>query len=218
MNRILIIEDDHNLNKGLSIALGISYEVISVKTMEEAKENLSKADLVLLDMNLPDGDGLDFIGYVRQQLSVPIIVLSAVNLESYIISAIELGADDYITKPFSVGILQAKIKRVFDKRNVQDNHIYRNDTFYFDFQKNVFQVKGVPVDFTPTESRILYYLIQNKKQVVTKEQLLDYVWGIDHTFIDANTLSVNISRIRTKLTPHQGIETIFGVGYKWVFS
>ena len=217
MKKILIIEDDKNLNKGLSIALHRDYEVFSVSTVSEAKTFIFSVDLILLDMNLPDGDGLEIIKLTRKSSSIPIIVLSAIDLEAYIISAINLGADDYLTKPFSLGILEAKINRVFEKISPGDLNIYKKDGLDFNFNENTFYVDNKNIDLTRTETKILYYLIKNKSQVITKELLFDFVWGIDDEFIDQNTLSVNISRIRNKLKPYDPIETVFGVGYKWNF-
>lgn len=217
MKKILIIEDDKNLNKGLSIALNKEYEIISLNTISESKKYIDKVDLILLDMNLPDGDGLEIIEYTRQTSSVPIIVLSAIDLEAYIISSINLGADDYLTKPFSLGILEAKIKRVFEKISSNDLSLYKQDGLDFNFNTNTFYVDNKNIDLTRTETKILYYLIENKSQVITKELLFNFVWGIDDEFIDQNTLSVNISRIRNKLKPYDPIETVFGVGYKWNF-
>lgn len=217
MKKILIIEDDKNLNKGLSIALNKEYEIISLNTISESKKYIDKVDLILLDMNLPDGDGLEIIKYTRQISSVPIIVISAIDLEAYIISAIDLGADDYLTKPFSIGILEAKIKRAFKKIASSDLKIYKKDGLDFNFNTNTFYVDNKNIDLTRIETKILYYLIENEYQVITKELLFDFVWGIDDEFIDQNTLSVNISRIRNKLKPYDPIETVFGVGYKWEF-
>ena len=217
MKKILIIEDDKNLNKGLSIALNKDYEVLSVSTIGEAKNFIDKADLLLLDMNLPDGDGLEIIKYTRQSSAIRIIVLSAIDLEAYIISAINLGADDYLTKPFSLGILEAKINRAFEKILPSDLNIYNKNGLDFNFNENTFFVDNKNIDLTRTETKILYYLIKNKSQVITKELLFDFIWGLDDEFIDQNTLSVNISRIRNKLKPYDPIETVFGVGYKWQF-
>ncbi len=217
MKNILIIEDDKHLNKGLSIALEKNYGVISTFSISESKKHINDSDLILLDMNLPDGDGLEIIKYTRKISTIPIIVLSAIDLEAYIISAIELGADDYLTKPFSLGILEAKIKRAFEKINSDDLTIYKRDGIDFNFGENNFSVDGVNFDLTRTEIKILYVLIKNKGQVLTKETLFDLVWGIDDEFIDKNTLSVNISRIRNKLKSYDPIETVFGVGYKWNF-
>lgn len=217
MKKILIIEDDKHLNKGLSISLEDEYEVLSSYTLSDSKKYIDTVDLILLDMNLPDGDGLEVIKYTRKYSSIPIIVLSAIDLEPYIISAIELGADDYLTKPFSLGILRAKLKRIFE--NSKDNKLamLAADPFNFNFQENIFMVNNKTIELTPTESKILYYLIKNRLKLLTKEMLFDLVWGINDDFIDQNTLSVNISRIRSKLRPYEPIETVFGVGYKWKF-
>ena len=179
MKKVLIIEDDKNLNKGLSIALNKDYEVFSVNTISEAKNFIDDADLILLDMNLPDGDGLEIIKYTRQTSSIPIIVLSAIDLEAYIISAINLGADDYLTKPFSLGILEAKIKRSFEKIVSSELNLYKKDGLEFNFNENTFYVDNKNIDLTRTETKILYYMIKNKSQVITKELLFDFVWGIE---------------------------------------
>lgn len=216
MYKILIVEDDKNLNKGLSIALRDDYYVFSSNTCEKAKPYLSEADLILLDMNLPDIDGLDLIKEIRTKLYTPIIVISAVDLESYIISAINLGADDYIIKPFSLAILQAKIKRILNKK-VLNNKIYSEKEFYFNFSENIFKIGNINETFTPTEEKILYYLVNYNGKILTKEILIEKVWGIDEIYVDDNTLNVNISRLRSKLKPHEPIKTVFGVGYKWEY-
>lgn len=108
-----------------------------------------------------------------------------------------------------------KIKRAFEKIVSCDLNLYKKDGLDFNFNENTFFVDNKNIDLTRTETKILYYLIKNKSQVITKELLFDFVWGIDDEFIDQNTLSVNISRIRNKLKPYDPIETVFGVGYKW---
>lgn len=107
-----------------------------------------------------------------------------------------------MTNPFSLGILEAKIKRAFEKIAPSDLNIYKKDGLDFNFNENIFFVDNKNIDFTRTETKILYYLIKNKSQVITKELLFDFVWGVDDEFIDQNTLSVNISRIRNKLKPY----------------
>ncbi len=200
---------------GLSLSLENTYEIFSANTVKESKNHIDTVDLILLDMNLPDGDGLEIIKHTRKKSSTPIIVLSAIDLEPYIVSAIEAGADDYLTKPFSLGILQAKIKRIFEKVTADNLTLYRHKGIYFNFEENKFSVDNTHIHFTKIETKILYSLIKNKSRILTKELLFDLIWGIDDDLIDKNTLSVNISRIRNKLKPYDPIETIFGVGYKW---
>jgi len=214
MQNILIVEDDKNLNKGLSIALQDKYIIHSTFSLSEVKNFIDKVDLILLDMNLPDGDGLDLIKEIRKNKNTAIIVISAIDLESYIISAINLGADDYITKPFSLGILQAKIERLLNK-NISYNKIYSKDGIYLNFDENIFKVEENNIKLSPTEEKILYFLVKSENKIITKEVLLEKIWGIDEDFIDENTISVNISRLRGKLKPLNPIKTIFGVGYKW---
>ncbi len=217
MEKILIIEDDKNLNRGLSIALKESYDVESVFTVADAKNFLNEVHLILLDLNLPDGDGLEFIRYMRTFSSTPIIVLSAIDFETHIISAINFGADDYMTKPFSLGILQAKIARLIEKNKTFDEKVYSKKSLYFDFSKNIFMKDNKKIEFTPIERSLIYYLTINENIIIAKEILVEKIWDSDFNFVDENTLSVNISRIRSKLKPLNPIETIFGVGYKWKF-
>src|SRR5699024_264331 len=114
-------------------------------------------------------------------------------------------------------ILEAKIKRAFEKIVSSDLNLYKKDGLDFNFNENTFYVDNKNIDLTRTETKILYYMIKNKSQVITKELLFDFVWGIDDEFIDQNTISVNIYKIMNKLKPYDPIETVFGVGYKWQF-
>lgn len=215
MKKILIIEDDKNLNMGLSIAFSSDYEVISRYSIEESRELLESVDLILLDMNLPDGDGLDLLEDLRKSSDVPVVVISVRDMEIDIIRAIQLGADDYITKPFSLGILQAKVNRILERWELKKGEVYSKGEFNFDFDKREFYVNRSRVYLTVTEEKILFFLIKSIGKVMSRELLLEKVWGIDENFIDSNTLSVNVNRLRKKLEPYEPIETIYGVGYKW---
>lgn len=217
MKKILIIEDDKHLNKGLAIALADEGEILSVATLEEGRSLVDRADLVLLDLNLPDGDGLDFLKEIRLRSQVPVLIVSAIDMETHIISAIKLGADDYLTKPFSLGILQAKINHWVNKDEGMKRAVFEKGPFTFDFSKHVYLNEGQVLVLTPIEARILYFLVAFDGGILTKEALMDKVWGMDGDFVDGNTLAVNISRLRGKLKPHEPIETVFGVGYRWSF-
>lgn len=217
MKSILIVEDDKNLNKGLMLALKDNYRTFTADSIQGALEYVSKSDLIILDMNLPDGDGLDLIEQVRKHNDLPIIVLSARNMEMDIVTAIQMGADDYITKPFSLGILLAKIERILERTDLKRNNQFTFGEMKFDFNRGEYTVKTERVHLTITEEKILYYLIQARGDIVTREMLLDKIWSTNESFIDENTLSVNVNRLRKKLEPENPIETVYGVGYKWKY-
>lgn len=217
MKSILIVEDDKNLNKGLMLALKYNYRTFTADSIQGALEYVSKSDLIILDMNLPDGDGLDLIEQVRKHNDLPIIVLSARNMEMDIVTAIQMGADDYITKPFSLGILLAKIERILERTDLKRNNQFTFGEMKFDFNRGEYTVKTERVHLTITEEKILYYLIQARGDIVTREMLLDKIWSTNESFIDENTLSVNVNRLRKKLEPENPIETVYGVGYKWKY-
>lgn len=217
MKSILIVEDDKNLNKGLMLALKDNYRTFTADSIQGALEHVSKSDLIILDMNLPDGDGLDLIEQVRKHNDLPIIVLSARNMEMDIVTAIQMGADDYITKPFSLGILLAKIERILERTDLKRNNQFTFGEMKFDFNRGEYTVKAERIHLTITEEKILYYLIQARGDIVTREMLLDKIWSTNESFIDENTLSVNVNRLRKKLEPENPIETVYGVGYKWKY-
>lgn len=217
MKSILIVEDDKNLNKGLMLALKDNYRTFTADSIQGALEHVNKSDLIILDMNLPDGDGLDLIEQVRKHNDQPIIVLSARNMEMDIVTAIQMGADDYITKPFSLGILLAKIERILERTDLKRNNQFTFGEMKFDFNRGEYTVKAERVHLTITEEKILYYLIQARGDIVTREMLLDKIWSTNESFIDENTLSVNVNRLRKKLEPENPIETVYGVGYKWKY-
>lgn len=196
MKSILIVEDDKNLNKGLMLALKDNYRTFTADSIQGALEHVNKSDLIILDMNLPDGDGLDLIEQVRKHNDQPIIVLSARNMEMDIVTAIQMGADDYITKPFSLGILLAKIERILERTDLKRNNQFTFGEMKFDFNRGEYTVKAERVHLTITEEKILYYLIQARGDIVTREMLLDKIWSTNESFIDENTLSVNVNRLR----------------------
>ncbi len=217
MKKILIVEDDKNLNKGLRLSFEKQFIIESAYSIKEAVNKIDDCDLILLDLNLPDGDGLDFIQKINKIRRVPIIVVSARDMEMDVISAINFGADDYITKPFSLGILQAKVNRLFERVNCNRHSIYRKKGFDFNFDAHIFLVDNKEIFMSVTEVKILYYLIFAKGMVLSRESLLEKVWGLEVDFIDSNTISVNINRLRNKLKPYDPIETVYGVGYKWTY-
>lgn len=173
MERILLIEDDQALGRGTALALaGEGREIRVAATLAQGWAALSEGEyaLVLLDLNLPDGNGLDFLTALRRTSGVPVLILTANDLESDQVAGLELGADDYVTKPFS-----------------------------FDFERLRFMRNGTEVELSKTEQRLLRLLVEHRGQTLTREQLLDRVWD-GGEFVDANALSVAVKRLRDKLT------------------
>lgn len=216
MYQILIAEDDQPLNRGISLALkGPDKEIHSVFDLASAsaKVKASSFDLIILDINFPDGSGLDFLTDLRCQSSTPVILLTANDLETDVVAGFELGADDYITKPFSLAILRARVEAQL-RRNRSQNR-YDFGEYVFDFDSLTFEYKNQMIELSRTEQKLLRLLIENKGRTVRRELLMDRVWSNAGEFVDENTLSVAMKRLRDKLDAAGKIKTVYGVGYAW---
>lgn len=217
MYRILIIEDDAALNNGIALALN-SGDIIfkSVFSLNEAKHILESEifDLILLDINLPDGSGITFLKELRSRSDTPVVILTANDMETDIVSGFELGADDYITKPFSLAVLRARVGARLRKSGRHSN-LYKSGEYSFDFDKLEFAVKGKAVDLSKTEQKLLRILIENKGAAVSRDMLLDRVWSDVYEYVEENALSVAVKRLRDKLGDSGAIKTVYGIGYMW---
>lgn len=215
MKHITIIEDDIGLNNG--IALALKQEDITFFQLYRLGDfqPSEPTDLIILDINLPDGNGFDFLRKLRQNSDVPVIILTANDLETDEVTGLELGADDYITKPFSLMVLRARIDKVLKKINSSANNIYTDDTYSFDFNKMEFYVDGSSVELSKTEQKLLRLLIQNKGQTLTRDLLVDRIWTDGADYVDENALSVSVGRLRKKLNAANYIQTVYGIGYAW---
>lgn len=223
MSVILLVEDDYALAMGTEYALqSEGYRVILAGTIEEARKNLDKTvDLILLDVMLPDGNGYDFCREVRRQnWEIPIIFLTAVSEEVNIVQGLDLGADDYIAKPYHVKELLSRIGAHLRRAGLHKTEMQQRT---FSFGKHVFYVddfrllkEGAVVECTPSELRLLKELIQNEGQILSRNQLLERIYDVDGLFIDDNTLSVYMKRLRSKLGEDAvWIETVRGMGYRF---
>ncbi|MDE6221117.1 MAG: response regulator transcription factor [Lachnospiraceae bacterium] len=211
--KILIVEDDRTLNNGIALSLGDD-DILQAFSIGEAEKLLdSRIDLMILDINLPDGSGLDFCRKIRQTGSLPIIFLTANDMEIDIVTGLETGADDYITKPFSLAVLRARVNAVLRRRQ-NDNTVFRSGNFVFDFDSMKFLVGNTPVELSKTEQRLLKIFVQNPGQTMPREMLLDRVWTDHAEFVEENALSVAVNRLRQKL-PGVPIKSIYGIGYVW---
>lgn len=213
MTKILIAEDDKALNDGIVLSLG-EHELLQAYTLAEAQSLWdSSVDLVILDINLPDGSGLDFCRQIRRTSSVPIVFLTANDMEIDIVTGLESGADDYITKPFSLMVLRARIHAAL-RRQTAGNNMYEKDGFVFDFDKMIFLADGQAVELSKTEQRLLKVLTTNAGITLSREMLMDKIWREEKDFVDDNALSVTVNRLRSKL-PGIPVRTVYGIGYIW---
>lgn len=215
MKNITIIEDDIALNNGIALALkNAEYSFRQLYRLGEFKDD-EPTDLIILDINLPDGSGFDFLKKLRQTSDTPVIILTAKDLETDEVTGLELGADDYITKPFSLMVLRARIDKVLRRAYITSNNSYTDNTYSFDFDKMEFSLNGTPVELSKTEQKLLKLLIQNKGQTLTREYLLDRIWTDGSDYVDENALSVTVGRLRKKLNAADHIRTVYGIGYAW---
>ena len=207
MKQILIVEDDELLNKMLVYNLqSESYGIVSVETVKEAMEVLKSQqfDLVLLDINLPDGNGYAIAKTIREKYCDTIVIfLTANDRESDEIRGYELGAVDYITKPFSIHSLQRKVENVL---RMMRHHVSMQD-----------MLNGKPLTLSTLEFRMLNLFCQNRNRVLTRKQLLEKIWDCTENYVDEHTLTTTLSRIRGKIETNGTvyIKTVYGMGYKW---
>ena len=220
MKKILIIEDDKNLQEGLAFSLKLEkYEILTASTIKQSMEFLQseKIDLILLDCNLPDGSGFYLCTKIKQKEEIPILMLTARDTEMDEVKALELGMDDFMSKPFSLAVLKARIKKLIGKREPQMKLVSSG----IEVDKRTCKVlkNGVSIECSKIEYQILVYLMENSGMVLSKEQILAYVWDSKGQFVDENTLFVNIRRLRTKIEEDsknpQRIKTVHGIGYIW---
>lgn len=218
--KILIVEDDKILNKGVTFALKKEgYEVVSAYSKSEGNEIISKdkIDFLLLDINLPDGNGLDFCREVRDKVNIPIVFFTANDTEEDMVKGFETGCDDYIAKPFSVEVLRHKINAILKRNKMINKNLFEYNGLKIDFDRMSVDILGNEINLTATEYKLLELLAINKGKVVTKEILLEKLWDNNGNFVDENTLSVNIRRLRKKIEEDpknpKYIITVFGIGY-----
>lgn len=217
--RILIVEDDPGLSRGISFALSQEgYETVIAESKKKALEffNSGQIDAMILDLNLPDGDGIDFCRYIRTKSDVPVLMLTARDLEVDELMGLESGADDYMTKPFSVSVLKIRLNKVLKKNMQQGSEKPELISGAVRLNPNHARVylDGKETELSLTEYRLLQYFMENKNRVLLKEQILQHIWGNDSEFVEENTLSVNISRLRKKIGGCF-IKTVYGMGYLW---
>lgn len=223
MKKILVIEDDSLLNKTLSYNLSSAkYEVDSAMSVATAKSflNCKSYDLVVLDVNLPDGNGFDLCKEIKEVNDKAVIMfLTANDMESDMIKGFELGADDYVTKPFHISVFLKKVNAILSRIEKQsENDLFSDGSLTIDFTSATAMLEDKPLVFTPTEYRTLKIFVKNPKIVLTRQVLLEKLWDVEGNFVDEHALTSVISRIRGKieLGGKQYIKTVYGMGYMWI--
>ena len=223
MKQLLIVEDDQTLNEGLCMALRQDdRKIISCDCLKAARAQLALGivDFVLLDINLPDGSGLDLLKEIKKQKpSLPVILLTANDTDRDIVQGLETGADDYITKPFSLSVLRARVNtqlRKIEDGSGSTDKVFTDGAYSFNFEKMIFAHNGKQAELSKTEQKLLYYLTQNAPNTTTRDFLIDRLWSDGEEYVDENALSVTVKRLRDKLKLGNKIKTVYGIGYAWM--
>lgn len=230
MGKILLLEDDKSLNRGISFKLKKEgFEVETAFCIGEAKNifDNNKIDLIITDIGLPDGSGFDFCEEIRKTSNVYVIMLTALDEEFNAVMGYEIGADDYVTKPFSLAILVSKVKAFMkragndEKEKTSENILISEDIEfdYGDYTLILNREDTEKVQLTKTEGKLLKLLMENAMNIIQKEQILDILWDMDGNFVDDNTVAVYMRRLRKKVEKDPSepifIKNIRGIGYKW---
>jgi two-component system KDP operon response regulator KdpE len=219
--KILVVDDERPIRRFLSASLGSRYTILEAENGEEAIQAtaVNHPDVVILDLGLPDMDGIEVTRRLREWTEVPVIVISVRDGEQDKVAALDAGADDYLTKPFGTSELLARIRVALRRSNKSETEsvVYQNEDLLVDFMKREVRVKDRPVTLTPTEYNILQMLVNHAGKVLTHQQLMKKVWGGNYE-VDAHLLRVNVSNLRRKIESDplkpQHIITEPGVGYR----
>lgn len=224
MNKILLVEDDLILNEGLTYSINkAGYQIDSAKTVQESLNfyKTTQYDLLVLDITLPDGTGFDICERVRQTSTVPIIFLTASDEEVNVVKGLDMGGDDYITKPFKLNEVLSRIKALLRRsQTYQTNETELNSNgIHLDLLHNSASKNENSLELTATEFKLLSFFMSNPNLILTKENILNKLWDNDGDFVDENTLSVYISRLRSKIEDNLNhpkmIQNLRGIGYRW---
>ena len=217
------VEDDRLFNSTLCYNLTtVGYQVDAALTKADAIGQTEKQnyELIVLDVNLPDGNGFDFCREIKERRpDTAVIFLTANDMESDMLKGFELGADDYVTKPFPISVFQKKVSALLSRITKQSGgDFYDDGNLLINFSELTAALSGQAVTFTPLEYRLLKVLTSNSKQVLTRGQLLEKLWDAEENYVDEHALTSAISRIRGKIevNGYQYIKTVYGMGYMWI--
>lgn len=226
MKHILLVEDDIALGQGIAMALQIPETEITVcRGLREARQALSVRTFILLilDINLPDGSGLTLL---REQKAlrpeVPVLLLTANDLEIDEVAGLESGADDYITKPFSLAVLRARVHAQLRRVGTVKSGELSLSPFVFDFARMVYRKNGAAIELSRAEQRLLRALVENRGHAVSRAALVDRIWTDGGDYVDENALTVTVRRLRAKLEDDPAapvyLKTVYGIGYIWAVT
>ena len=226
MKHILLVEDDIALGQGIAMALQIPETEITVcRSLREARQALSSRTFILLilDINLSDGSGLTLL---REQKAlrpeVPVLLLTANDLEIDEVAGLESGADDYITKPFSLAVLRARVNARLRRGGTAKSGELSLPPFVFDFERMVYRKNGAAIELSRAEQRLLRALVENRGHAVSRAALVDRVWTDGGDYVDENALTVTVRRLRAKLEDDPAapvyLKTVYGIGYIWAVT
>jgi len=215
--RIAMIEDDKTISFAVQTFLkryDMETEIFGNLTMTE-KIDFNEFDLIILDVNLPDGSGFDYLKWLREFSNIPVIMLTVKNTDENILRGFEFGADEYITKPFSLPILKARIDNIFRRKNTKSTDIVFGN-LNLNLKSMTAYLSGDNLDLSKQEFSVLEILLENKGANVIRKRIIDSVWGYDLYEVNDNTLTVTIKRLRYKLGNYgKYIKTVRGIGYMW---
>lgn len=215
--KIAMIEDDSTISFAVSTFMKrYGMEVTVLDSLEAAEEiDLKDFNLIILDVNLPDGSGFDYLKWLREFSSIPVIMLTVKNADEYVLKGFENGVDEYIAKPFSLPVLKAKIDNLFRRKDMSNNKIVFNE-LSLNLTLMTAKLNNENLELSRQEFAVLNILLENKNINVVRERIIDSVWGYDLYEVNDNTLTVTIKRLRQKLKDYgKYIKTIRGVGYMW---
>lgn len=219
MAQLLLVEDDALLGEALKASLEQDGHAVALARSAAQAKKLWQAvrfDLCLLDIRLPDGSGLDLCAGFRQERDTPVIFLTANDTDEDVVRGFQLGCDDYVTKPFAPEVLLQRVLAVL-RRTGGASQMIRYQDLEIDLDRQAVRRQGVPVRLTATEWKLLEQLARSRGRVLTRNMLLEQIWDMEGSFVDENTLSVHIRRLRQKLEPDpkkpRYVVTVFGLGY-----
>ena len=235
---IQIVEDDKTLSEGISISLGDYAESFYKEyKIEDAKAGFDRygneISLIILDLNLPDGIGYDYLKYVRERSDVPVLILTANDLEMDEVTGLTMGADDFLTKPFSLAVLRARVNALVRRSQMagkmdsvddgagsvnKKSGLYKIDDMVFDFDKLTFKKGDEELFLSVNEQKLLKIFLDNKGMLLTRDTLIERLWGDSGEYVEENALSVTVNRLRSKIESSgedKHINTVYGQGYRF---
>lgn len=216
MVKVLLIEDDENIAFGIQAGLqGKGYQVRWAENAAQGIELFEQGwDVVLLDLNLPDGNGYEVCRQLKERLDTPILFLTVRDDERDIVTGLDMGADDYIVKPFQLSVLESRIRAVLRRTKKENGEYLTCGDIILDREKTKAYAGGKEIILTAGEYRLLLVLMENKNYTLTRTRLLEKLWDQDGAFVNDNTLTVTMKRLREKLGYPPYIQTLRGIGYR----